>query len=237
MYALRNAQRLGAAIDRHDRLVHVNECLQARAIGAGRIVVKAIVLVERITLKAHLVGGIDGHDIAGNHHMATGCQRVEIWDGRLVLAPPQQQGIEIAVRIDVAGLLHKGFLRVDTQQVLLGAQRAPDHVALAHRIGLPDHKQARLRRLDGNGARRPRRILRQAQQDAYRERLARAQRRIALTRGIGPRVDAQIRKRGEFILGAGKIVQAVVVTPMDVHGTEQRPSIEHLSVVDRILHG
>ena len=169
--------------------------------------------------------------------MATGCQRVEIRDGRLVLAPPQQQGIEVAPRIDMARLLHKGFLCVDTQQVLLGAQRAPNHASLAHRIGLADHKQARPRRLDGNVTRRPRRILRQAQRDAYRERLARAQRRILLARGIGPRVDAEIRKRGELVLGAGKIVEALVVTPVDIHGAEQRPGVEHLPIVDCILHG
>ena len=169
--------------------------------------------------------------------MATGRQRVEIRSDCLVLAPPQQQGIEIALRIDVTRLFHKGFLRVDIQQVHLGAQRAPNHATLAHRIGLTDHKQARLRRLDGNAARRPRRILRQAQRDAYRERLARAQHRILLARGIGPRVDAQIRKRGKLILGAGKIVHADVITPVDIHGTEQRPGIEHLSIVDCILHG
>ena len=169
--------------------------------------------------------------------MAAGRKRVEIRNSRLVLAPPHQQSVEVALRIDMARLLHKGFLRVDAQQVLLGAQRAPNNTTLTHRIGLPDHKQARLRRLDGNGTRRPRRILGQAQRDAYRERLARAQSRILLARGIGPRVDTKVRKRGELVLGAGKVVQADVIAPVDIHGAEQRPGIEQLPIVDCIHHG
>ena len=91
--------------------------------------------------------------------MTTGRERIEKRNDRLILAPPQQQGVEVAIRIDVTRLLHKGFLRVDTQQVLLGVQCAPNHATLTHRIGLTGHKQARLCRLDGNGMRRPRRIL------------------------------------------------------------------------------